>query len=117
MHAALPKKFSIAMWEAYLQSLSEDDCIWHIGIPMVSQCECCEDGTLEELNHVLYGGRMASMLWKTCSLFLGIPYVENCSWAESVEAWFRRAKKVSQVWNLNGRLVPVVLTWSLWSRC
>lgn len=77
MHAALPKKFSIAMWKAYLQSLSADDRIRHIGIPMVSQCECCEDGTLEELNHVLYGGRMASMLWKTCSLFLGIPYVEK----------------------------------------
>lgn len=89
-HATLPKKFSVAMWKDFSQSLSVDHHIRPIGISMVSKCEYCEEGNFEDLNHVLYGGRIASKLWKICSNFLGIPCVENCSWGESMEVWFRR---------------------------
>lgn len=116
-HAPMPKKILVIMWKALSQSLSVDDRIRRIGIPMVSKCKCREDGAFEDLNHGLYQGRMPAAIWRTCSNILGIPYVARRTWREMVEAWFRRTKNASHVGNLI-RLIPIIITWRLWClRC
>lgn len=60
--AALPKKFFVTMWKALNHFLSVDDRVRHIGIPLVSKCECCKKGAIENLNHVLHGVHMAAKL-------------------------------------------------------
>ena len=112
---ALRKKFSITMWKALSQSLSVDDHIWRIGITLVLKFECCEEGAFEDLNHVLYKGRVAVAIWILASYTLGIPYVAQRTWRESVEARFRCTQK-----NFAGYefLIPIIITWSLWCwRC
>ncbi|GLT55053.1 hypothetical protein SLA2020_282060 [Shorea laevis] len=69
--------------------------------------------TFEDLDHVLYSGKVAAKLWQICSNFLGIPYVATRSWLVTVEAWFRRTKKSSKVGNLIG-LIPCIIIWNLW---
>jgi hypothetical protein len=61
-------------------SLSVDERIRRIGISLVSKCECCPQGGFEDLDHVLYSGKVAAKLWQICSSLLGVPYVANRSW-------------------------------------
>jgi ribonuclease HI len=94
-------------------SLSVDERIRRVGISLASKCECCPQGDFEDLDHVLYSGKIAAKLWQICSSFLGIPYVATRSWLVTVEAWFRRTKKSSKVGNLIG-LIPCIIIWNLW---
>jgi len=112
-HSALPKKISVIVWKAMTNSLSVDDRIRRIGVSIASKCECCPQGDIEDLDHVLYSGKIAANLWKMCSSFLGMPYVATRSWLGTVEAWFRRSKKSTKVGNLIG-LIPSIITWNLW---
>jgi hypothetical protein len=92
-YSTLPKKISIVVWKAMTNSLSVDDHIRRIGISLASKCECYPQGDFEDLDHVLYSGKIAAKLWQICSSFLGIPYVATRSWLVTVEAWFGRTKK------------------------
>ncbi|GLT71798.1 hypothetical protein SLA2020_437910 [Shorea laevis] len=116
-HSALPKKFSVVMWKAMTNSLSVDERIRRVGISLASKCECCPQGGFEDLDHVLYSGKVAAKIWHLCSSFLGVPYVANRSWLATAEAWFRRTKKTTKVGNLIG-LAPCIIIWNLWMwRC
>ncbi|XP_035542978.1 uncharacterized protein LOC118346079, partial [Juglans regia] len=84
-NSALPKKFSVLMWKALNSCLAVDDRIRRIGVPLVSKCECCRDGAIEDINHVLYSGNIAKAIWKFSSNILGIPFVPNRSWRAIVK--------------------------------
>ncbi|XP_042942730.1 uncharacterized protein LOC122276903 [Carya illinoinensis] len=112
-NAALPKKYSITMWKAMKGCLRVGDMISKIGIPMVSKCECCEEGKLEDLDHVLAIGKTPKALWNKVSTQVGMPFDPEKKWKEKIHLWFRRAGKSSQKGLLIG-LIPSILTWSLW---
>ncbi|KAF5468683.1 hypothetical protein F2P56_012820 [Juglans regia] len=112
-NAALPKKYSVTMWKAIKFCLSVDARMRSLGIPLVSKCECCVRGSLEDQDHILATRMMATEIWRRASLHMGISFAPNRPWKEKMELWFRHANHVSQRSNLFG-LVPVILTWSLW---
>ncbi|XP_042980192.1 uncharacterized protein LOC122310362 [Carya illinoinensis] len=62
-HKFIPTKASIIMWKALHECVSVDDRIRRVGIPMVSRCDCCQEGAYEDLNHVLYAGEFAKDIW------------------------------------------------------
>ncbi|XP_042973035.1 uncharacterized protein LOC122304835 [Carya illinoinensis] len=75
------------------------------------------EGAFKDINHVLYRGDIASIIWKFSSNCFGIPFVPNRSWRATVEAWFWRASKSSQLGSLIVH-IPVIITWNLWNwRC
>lgn len=76
------------MWKALNSSLSADDRIRKLRVPLVSKCECCRHGAVEEINHVLYNGNIAGAIWKLSSNMLGISFVRIRFWKAIVEAWF-----------------------------
>ncbi|XP_040996142.1 uncharacterized protein LOC121242329 [Juglans microcarpa x Juglans regia] len=94
---ALPKKFSMVMWKALNSCLPMDDRIRRPGVYLVSKCECCRECAIEDINHVLYSGNIAKAIWKLSSNTLGIPFVPFWCWRATVEAWFQRASKSSQL--------------------
>ena len=112
-HKSLPLKISIAMWKAWNMALSVDDRLRRIGIPIVSRCDCCDKGSYEDQNHVLFEGVFATKIWHYCGTIFGLPI--GRSWMETVTAWFRRASSSSQVGRLVGFL-PSIITWQLWQR-
>ncbi|XP_035545033.1 uncharacterized protein LOC118348151 [Juglans regia] len=116
-NSALPKKFSVLMWKALNSCLVVDNRIRRLGVSLVSKCECCREGAVEDINHELYSGNIAKAICKFSSNTLGIPFVPFRSWRATVEAWFRRASKSSQLGTLIG-VIPVIITWNLWKwRC
>jgi len=64
-NSILPKKFYVLMWKAWHGALAVDDRIRKIGIPLVSRCNCYNQGKYEALNHVLFEGEVAAEVWKT----------------------------------------------------
>ncbi|KAG2724091.1 hypothetical protein I3760_01G001500 [Carya illinoinensis] len=116
-HETLPKKNSILMWKAFHNSLSVDDRLRRVGIPITSKCNCCDQGGYKDLNHVLAAGDVTFRIWKRFSLILGIPYDPNKHWFELVLMCFRRASTKSQVGNILG-LISSIIIWMLWQcRC
>lgn len=112
-NSALPKRYSVTCWKALNFCLSVDTCVKALGIPMVSKCECCVGGSLENQDHVLSIGTVAKEVWRCASVQLGIPFVPNQSWKGKMELWFRRANHASQIGPFLG-FVPVILTWARW---
>lgn len=51
-----------------------DSQVRELGIPIVSKCECCVDGSVEDKDHVLAHGPLANEVWYRASMYLGIPY-------------------------------------------
>ena len=62
-HKLLPLKISVLMWKAWNMALSVDDHLRRIGIPIVSRCDCCDEGKYEDQNHVLFEGEFATKIW------------------------------------------------------
>ncbi|GLT53067.1 hypothetical protein SLA2020_263630 [Shorea laevis] len=91
-HPALPKKFSVVLWKAMTNSLSVGERIRRIGISLVSKCECCPQGGFEDLDCVLYSGKVVAKLWQICSSFLGVPYVANRSSLVTIVACFEEPR-------------------------
>ncbi|KAG2724529.1 hypothetical protein I3760_01G021900 [Carya illinoinensis] len=114
-HEGLPKQISILMWKAFHNSLSVDDRLRRVGIPITSKCNCCAQGRYKDLNHVLTIGDFASRIWKKFSLILGVPYEPNRRWFELVLLWFRRASTKFQVGCILG-LFSFIIIWKLWQR-
>ncbi|XP_042965908.1 uncharacterized protein LOC122299590 [Carya illinoinensis] len=112
-HPALPKKYSITIWKALNHSLSVDVRIRHLGIPLASRCECCEHRCIEDQDHVLATGKVASDVWRRASILMGMPYDHRRPWKANMELWFRKASLSTQKGTLLG-IVPVIITWSLW---
>ncbi|XP_042969076.1 uncharacterized protein LOC122301760 [Carya illinoinensis] len=112
-HSALLKRYSVTIWKAFNSSLSVDSRISSLGIPLVSKCECCTQGCVEDQDHVLATGKIAGAIWRYASLQLGIPYDPQRSWRATVEVWFRRATHSTQKGTLIA-LIPIIVTWSLW---
>ncbi|XP_040990910.1 uncharacterized protein LOC121238132 [Juglans microcarpa x Juglans regia] len=73
-HSALPKKYSVIMWKALNFCLSVDARIEKLRIPVVSKCECCVRGCLEDQDHVLATGTLATEIWHRALLSLGMPF-------------------------------------------
>ncbi|XP_042964656.1 uncharacterized protein LOC122298876 [Carya illinoinensis] len=112
-HSALPKKYSVTIWKALHYSLTVDSRISSWGIPLVSRCECCTQGCVEDQDHVLVYGRIAADIWRWVSLQLGMPYDSQRSWRATMELWFRHATHSTQKGALLA-LIPIIVTWSLW---
>ncbi|GLT69679.1 hypothetical protein SLA2020_418130 [Shorea laevis] len=51
-------RMDMLIWLGSDDSLSVDERIRRIGISLVSKCECCTQGGFEDLNHVLYSGKV-----------------------------------------------------------
>ncbi|KAF5446730.1 hypothetical protein F2P56_032333 [Juglans regia] len=88
-HNHIPKKMSIMMWKASNNCLSVDAKIQMAGIPMVSKCNCCVLGNMEDLNHVLCSGEFARQLWHMAAVQLGVHMSEFRTWQEQIDFWFR----------------------------
>ncbi|KAF5443041.1 hypothetical protein F2P56_035636 [Juglans regia] len=73
-HSGIPKKYSVMMGKALNFSLGVDARIKELGIPVVSKCECCVQGCLENQDHVLATGSFVAEIWRRASLSLGMPY-------------------------------------------
>lgn len=72
-HNFIPQKASIMMWKALHDYLSVDDHIRRVGIPLVSRCDCCQEGGYEDLNHVLFAGEFATTIWKIYVVDILVP--------------------------------------------
>ncbi|KAG2701736.1 hypothetical protein I3760_06G058100 [Carya illinoinensis] len=112
-HNSLPLKMSIHFWKAWHRALSVDDRLRRVGIPIVSEFDCCCVGHYEDINHVLFEGDFPRKIWLTFSNLFGLPMGRN--WEQHVSSWFRHAKSSSQVGVIVG-LMPVIITWRLWRR-
>ncbi|KAF5452775.1 hypothetical protein F2P56_027742 [Juglans regia] len=114
-HSSIPKKISIMMWKASNNCLSVDAKVQMAGIPMVSKCNCCVFGNMEDLNHVLCTGDFARQLWRMAAVQLGVHMGAFRTWNDQIDFWFRRAGKSSQVKTIFG-LIPSIVSWKLWER-
>lgn len=114
-HEFLPKKILIMVWKAWNNSLSVDDRLRRIGIPVVSKYDHCHGGGCKDINHVLYAGDFARQLWRKCAQHLGIPSQESITWKENMQLWFQRASQTSQMGVSCGDL-PSIVTLRLWLR-
>ncbi|XP_042964017.1 uncharacterized protein LOC122298309 [Carya illinoinensis] len=114
-HTHVPKKISVMMWKAYHNCLSVDEKIKRIGIPIVSKCNCCARGHLEDLNHVLCTGDFARRMWRLAATHLGVHMGVFHTWKEQINFWFRRAGKSSQLRIIFG-ILPSIISWQLWNR-
>ncbi|KAG2685838.1 hypothetical protein I3760_10G144400 [Carya illinoinensis] len=114
-HETLLKKMSIMVWKAWHNSLSVDDRLRRIGIPVVLKCSCCAEGGYEDVNHILYSGNFAQKIWRKYANSFGLPFREYITWKENLNLWFRRASRSSQMGVIMG-ILPTVITWKLWTR-
>ena len=114
-HAILPKKISIMMWKATNNCLAVDEKIRLAGIPIVSKCNCCSVGHLEDLNHILCTGEFARQIWRLAAIHLGVHMGFFNTWQEQVNFWFRRAGNSSYIRIIFG-LIPSIVSWKLWAR-
>ncbi|XP_041001580.1 uncharacterized protein LOC121247270 [Juglans microcarpa x Juglans regia] len=94
-------------------ALSVDDRLRRIGIPIVSRCDCCDEGKYEDQNHVLFEVEFATKIWHYYGATFGLPL--GLTWREMVTIWFRRAASDSQVGLIAGLLLSII-TWHLWRR-
>lgn len=94
-------------------ALSVDDRLRRIGIPLVSKCDCCNRGHIEDINHVLFEGEFPHRVWSFFGSLIGIPL--GRTWKQNAEIWFRRASSSSQVGVIVG-IIPIIITWRLWRR-
>ncbi|XP_042964739.1 uncharacterized protein LOC122298962 [Carya illinoinensis] len=114
-HTHIPKKISIMMWKAYHNCLSVDEKIKNIGIPVVSKCNCCARGHMEDLNHVLCTGDFARCIWRLAATHLGVHMGVFHTWKEQINFWFHRTCKSSQLRSIFG-ILPSIVSWRLWDR-
>ncbi|KAJ0074622.1 hypothetical protein Patl1_37562 [Pistacia atlantica] len=92
LHHLLPKKISVYMWKARFNGLALDSRVQLLGIPLASRCNCYTHGHTESLNHVLCNGSIATEVWKTAAITLGI------------------------IIGVLLDLIPSIITWHLWMR-
>lgn len=75
----------MCMWKVVFNCLSVDEHVRHLEIPLVSYCNCCLGGHIENLEHVQGNGEFAMAVWKKVSAELGIPFFPQQSWEERVQ--------------------------------
>ncbi|KAJ0086550.1 hypothetical protein Patl1_07518 [Pistacia atlantica] len=114
-HHYLPRKISVCMWKARFNGLALDSRVQRLGIPLASRCNCCAQGHIETLNHVLCNGSIAAEVWKKAAIMLGMNYAQGLPWWLTVMQWFNGATKSSHRGVLLG-LIPSIISWRLW-RC
>ncbi|XP_042987468.1 uncharacterized protein LOC122315558 [Carya illinoinensis] len=51
------------MGRAWHMALSVDDRLQRIGIPLASKCDCCIEGHIDDMNHVLFEGDFPKKIW------------------------------------------------------
>lgn len=96
-NSMLSKKISLCMWKAFFNCLSVDEQVRKLRILMVSCCNCCLEGQVEDLKHVLCKCEFAIEVWKKISGEVGVPFMPQQSWHERVHVWFNRASRHSQL--------------------
>ncbi|KAF5472990.1 hypothetical protein F2P56_009642 [Juglans regia] len=113
----LPKRVSICMWKAWFACHPVDMCIQSVGIQLASRCNCCQNGKVKSLDHVLCSGSIAQEVWKKAGVALGINCMPTSTWKARIILWLNCARRASQYGMLVGLLLSLI-TWKLWGcRC
>ncbi|XP_042973032.1 uncharacterized protein LOC122304830 [Carya illinoinensis] len=115
-HPCIPKNISVNMWKVFNNALSVDDKIRSIGIPIASKCDCYLNGGYENRDRVLANGDIAKEVWRLAYAQMGLGRTTGISWNRIVEECLTKASKSSQLGHLL-RIIPSIVTWSLWLRC
>ncbi|XP_071933913.1 uncharacterized protein [Coffea arabica] len=111
-HASVLVKVSFFMLRLLLNCLPLDDVLAARGFHLLSKCSCCQQSTIESLQHLFVEGDLAAAVWR----FFGLP----CGLAMNVEHvrgwmgrwWLRQVK--SERLRFVFRLVPILSFWHLW---
>lgn len=114
-HSMLPKQISICMWKGWFKCFAVDERVQSKGMSLASACDCCARRSIENMDHILSSGDVASEVWNYVSSMLGVPCLRHWTWKTRVSTWFYYAKKSSITGILIG-LIPCLITWCLWKR-
>lgn len=111
-----PFKMSFVVWRALRDKLPIGVRIRKMGINLTLKCIRCKNTDQESVEHLIYGGELASGLWKIICQALGVSCNNSTYRQLLINIW--KNKGLNPVKALIYKCLPIFTSWEIWrARC